>query len=66
MDSGKRTGLEYGAPTRNAFGETLKEIGGENPNLVVLDGDVGTRRTPTTSGMPTLAVSSTPASPKAS
>jgi transketolase len=41
MDIGKRIGLEYGPPTRNAFGETLKEIGAENPNLVVLDGDVG-------------------------
>jgi len=40
MDIGKRIGLEYGPPTRNAFGETLKEIGGENANLVVLDGDV--------------------------
>jgi transketolase len=33
--------LEYGPPTRNAFGETLAEVGGEHPNLVVLDGDVG-------------------------
>ncbi len=41
MDIGKRIGLEYGPPTRNAFGETLREIGGENSNLVVLDGDVG-------------------------
>lgn len=41
MDIGKSIGLEYGPPTRNAFGETLKEIGGENPNLVVVDGDVG-------------------------
>ena len=41
MDIGKRIGLEYGPPTRNAFGETLKEIGAENPNLVVVDGDVG-------------------------
>jgi transketolase len=41
MDIGKRIGLEYGPSTRNAFGETLEEIGGENPNLVVLDGDVG-------------------------
>jgi len=40
MDIGKRIGLEYGPPTRNAFGETLKEIGAENANLVVLDGDV--------------------------
>jgi transketolase len=41
MDIGKSIGLEYGPPTRNAFGESLKEIGRENPNLVVLDGDVG-------------------------
>ncbi|MFW6063459.1 MAG: transketolase family protein [Chloroflexota bacterium] len=41
MDIGKSIGLEYGAPTRNAFGEALKELGGENPNLVVVDGDVG-------------------------
>jgi len=41
MDIGKSIGLAYGLPIRNAFGETLREIGGENPNLVVLDGDVG-------------------------
>jgi transketolase len=41
MDIGKSIGLEYGLPIRNAFGETLREIGRENPNLIVLDGDVG-------------------------
>jgi transketolase len=41
MDIGKNIGLEYGLPIRNAFGETLREIGQKNPNLVVLDGDVG-------------------------
>lgn len=41
MDIGERIGLEYGPPTRNAFGEALKSLGQENPNLVVLDGDVG-------------------------
>ena len=41
MDIGKRAGLKYGPPTRNAFGEALVEVGRENPNLVVLDGDVG-------------------------
>ena len=41
MDIGKSIGLEYGLPIRNAFGEALQEIGEENPNLVVLDGDVG-------------------------
>jgi transketolase len=41
MDIGKSIGLKYGAPTRNAFGESLLEIGRENDNLVVVDGDVG-------------------------
>lgn len=41
MEIGKRIGLEYGPPTRNAFGDALRELGGENPNLVVVDGDVG-------------------------
>lgn len=41
MDIGKRIGLEYSVPTRNGFGEALRQIGAENPNLVVLDGDVG-------------------------
>jgi transketolase len=41
MDIGKQIGLEYGPPTRNAFGQALVEIGAENPNLVVVDGDVG-------------------------
>ncbi len=41
MEIGKSIGLEYGPPTRNAFGESLKEIGRENSNLVVVDGDVG-------------------------
>jgi transketolase len=40
MDIGKRIGLEYGIPTRDAFGKALRALGGENPNLVVLDGDV--------------------------
>jgi transketolase len=41
MDIGRDIGLKYGPPTRNAFGECLKEIGREDPNLIVLDGDVG-------------------------
>lgn len=41
MNIGKSIGLEYGAPTRNAFGEALLEIGRDNKNLVVVDGDVG-------------------------
>lgn len=40
MDIGKRLGLAYGPSTRAAFGEALKELGSENPNIVVLDGDV--------------------------
>jgi transketolase len=40
MDIGKTIGMEYGPPTRNAFGEALRELGAENPNLVVVDGDV--------------------------
>jgi transketolase len=41
MDIGKAIGLEYGPPTRNAFGEALRELGHENENIVVVDGDVG-------------------------
>lgn len=41
MEIGKRIGLKYGKATRDAFGETLVEIGHENANLVVVDGDVG-------------------------
>jgi len=41
MDIGKAIGLEYGPATRNAFGEALKEVGQENNNLIVVDGDVG-------------------------
>jgi transketolase len=41
MVIGKRIGLNYGKATRDAFGETLVEIGHENANLVVVDGDVG-------------------------
>ena len=40
MDIGKRLGLEYGPPTRNAFGEALLELGRENHDIVVVDGDV--------------------------
>lgn len=40
MDLGKRIGLNYGPPTRNAFGEALLELGRENPDIVVVDGDV--------------------------
>ena len=41
MDIGKRIGLEYGPPTRNAFGEALLEMGREYDDIVVVDGDVG-------------------------
>lgn len=41
MDIGKQIGLDYGPPTRNAFGDALREIGRVNANLVVVDGDVG-------------------------
>lgn len=41
MEIGKRIGLAYGAPTRNAFGQALRELGRENDNIVVIDGDVG-------------------------
>jgi transketolase len=40
MDIGKRIGLEYGLPTRNAFGEALRDVGEKNKDLVVVDGDV--------------------------
>jgi transketolase len=41
MDIGKSIGLEYGVPIRNAFGEALVDVGRENENLIVVDGDVG-------------------------
>ncbi len=41
MELGKSIGLKTGKATRDAFGEALKEIGGQNRNIVVLDGDVG-------------------------
>jgi transketolase len=41
MDIGSQIGLECGPPTRNAFGEALRDLGGENSNIVVIDGDVG-------------------------
>ncbi|QPC84695.1 transketolase family protein [Phototrophicus methaneseepsis] len=40
MDIGKSIGLEYGAATRDAFGEALEKLGHENQNIVVVDGDV--------------------------
>lgn len=38
---GARLGLKEGAATRNAFGETLRQMGRQNGNIVVVDGDVG-------------------------
>ncbi len=40
MNIGERIGLEYGLSTRDAFGKTLETLGGENANIVVVDGDV--------------------------
>jgi len=41
MDIGKRIGLEYGAATRDAFGEALRDAGRDNQRIVAVDGDVG-------------------------
>jgi transketolase len=41
MNIAARMGLREGPATRNAFGETLRALGRENPNIVVVDGDVG-------------------------
>jgi transketolase len=35
------TGLKMGEATRDAFGATLRDLGRENPNIVVVDADVG-------------------------
>lgn len=40
MEIGKQIGLAYGKATRDAFGEALLEAGRDNPDIVVLDGDV--------------------------
>jgi transketolase len=40
MDLRKQLGLKDGPATRDAFGKSLTEIGRENSNLVVVDGDV--------------------------
>ena len=32
--------LQMGKATRDAYGEALKELGAENPNIVIVDGDV--------------------------
>lgn len=41
MKLGERAALSLGEPTRLAFGETLRELGGENQSIVVVDADVG-------------------------
>lgn len=41
MKIGKRIGLPEGPATRDAFGEALRELGHLDPNIVVVDGDVG-------------------------
>lgn len=40
MKIGQKSGLQAGPPTRDAFGEALVALGKENPNIVVVDGDV--------------------------
>ncbi len=41
MNPGVAIGLKMGKATRDAFGESLRDLGRENPNIVVIDGDVG-------------------------
>jgi transketolase len=40
MNLGMRVGLKLGKATRDAFGEALRDLGREFPQLVVVDGDV--------------------------
>jgi transketolase len=41
MYAGEISGLKLGKATRDAFGDALKELGAELPNLVTVDADVG-------------------------
>lgn len=41
MKIGQSIGLQEGPATRDAFGEALRDLGHENSNIVVIDGDVG-------------------------
>lgn len=41
MYIGEASGLKMGQATRDAFGDALKELGAEFPDVVVVDGDVG-------------------------
>ena len=47
MPANTKFELKLGAPTREAFGRTLAELGKENPNVVVGDADL-TKSTMTT------------------
>lgn len=40
MNLGTEVGMKMGKATRDAFGEALRDIGRENPAVVVVDGDV--------------------------
>lgn len=40
MELGKSIGLETGKATRVAFGEALRDLGHEHPNIVVVDADL--------------------------
>src|SRR5919205_246747 len=40
MNLGAEVGLKMGKATRDAFGEALRELGRERPDIVVVDGDV--------------------------
>ena len=40
MQLGAEVGLKLGKATRDAFGEALRDLGRENPRIVVVDGDV--------------------------
>lgn len=41
MELGATIGLPLGEPTRNAFGDALRDAGARRSDLVVVDGDVG-------------------------
>jgi len=41
MQTGQASGLSLGQATRDAFGEALKDLGANHPDVVVVDGDVG-------------------------
>ncbi len=41
MEIGATIGLPLGEPTRNAFGDALRDAGARRSDLVVVDGDVG-------------------------